>query len=73
MSADVDVEPERERTPDNRPVVVLTRPGERVDGTEGDDGNAHGVGDRTVGINRRGDGPWPTLGLAMEVDDLRQG
>ena len=60
MSTDVFVEPERDRTPDNRPVAGLTR-GERIGGTEGDAGDAYGVGDRTVGINRRSGG----LGFAM--------
>ena len=60
LSTDVFVEPERDRTPDNRPVAGLTR-GERIGGTEGDAGDAYGVGDRTVGINRRSGG----LGFAM--------
>jgi hypothetical protein len=60
LSTVVFVEPERDRTPDNRPEVGLAR-GERVGGTEGDAGDAYGVGDRTVGINRRNGG----LGLAI--------
>lgn len=54
------MEPERERTPDNLPVVGFTR-GERVGRTEGEEGVGCGVGERTVGINRR-NGP---LDLAM--------
>lgn len=61
LSTDGVVEPERDRTPDNRPVVGLTR-GERVGSG---DGCGYGVGDRTVGINRRNGGPALTLGPAM--------
>lgn len=62
LSTEVAAEPERERTPDNRPVVGFTR-GERVAGTEGEEVAGYGVGERTVGINRRNGGP--PLGLAM--------
>lgn len=64
LSTEVAAEPERERTPDNRPVVGLIR-GERVGGTDGDEDDVHGVGERTVGINSRNVEPEPALDLAM--------